>query len=84
MFCHSFFFPSNNKALAHCVVGLSGERGPDPEKRGGVGRLLTPGVQTAANGEQVWPRGGEERERDEDGEEKMEGWTHLPARVCRD
>lgn len=61
--------------LHACVVGLSGERGPDPEKRGGVWRRLTPGVQTAANGEQVWQRVGEEREKDEErrGQEKKDG-----------
>lgn len=56
-FSHSRFLQRNTSALTCCVVGRSGERGPDPEKRGGVWRLLTPGVQTAANGEQVWRRG---------------------------
>lgn len=57
--CFLFGFTvSSASAQTHacCVVGLSGERGPDPENRGGVGRLLTPGDQTAANGEQVWHR----------------------------
>ena len=73
------------QALACCVVGLSGERGPDPEKRGGVGRLLTPGVQTAANGEQVWRREGEEKERQRRGEERRgeenKRCMPLPARL---
>ena len=57
----SLSLEKQKQALACCVVGLSGERGPDPEKIGGVERLLTPGVQTAANGEQVLTRGEERR-----------------------
>ncbi|TNN78681.1 hypothetical protein EYF80_011085 [Liparis tanakae] len=63
-------------ALACCVVGLSGERGPDPEKRGGAGRLLTPGVQTAANGEQVCRRKREKDEEERRGEEKRSQGKH--------
>lgn len=56
LLCFFSFWEKKKQAYACCVVVLNRERGPDPEKRGGVGRLLTPRAQTIANGEQVWWR----------------------------
>lgn len=82
--CFFVFFLCQTRAPLHTLLLVWVEKGGlTPRKEQGAGRRLTPGVQTAANGEQVWrrERGERRREKDEErGEEEKKRWMLPPPR----